>query len=57
MFTTKAFAFIVVAVFLFFLASVTNVGWVRIVDAILWGMLGLSLLLEWLSVTAVDVVR
>ena len=57
MFTTKTFAFIAVAVFLFFLASVTSVGWVRILDALLWGMLGLSLLLEWLSVTAVDVVR
>ena len=32
-------------------------GWVRIVDSVLWGMLGLSLLLQWLSVAAVDARR
>ena len=57
MFTGKTFGFILAAVVLFFLGSFTNVGWVRIVDAVLWGMLGLSLLLQWLSLTAVEAQR
>ena len=57
MFTARAVGFLVLAVFLFLLGGVTNVGWVRIVDAVIWGMLGLSLLLQWLSVKAVDARR
>ena len=56
-FTSRAFGFLLVAILLFFLAGATNVGWTRIVDAVLWGMLGLSLLLQWLSVTATDARR
>ena len=54
MFTKRAVGFLLLAVFLFFLGGATNVGWVRIVDAVLWGMLGLSLLLQWLSVATVE---
>ena len=54
MFTARAVGFLLIAVFLFFLADATNVGWVRIVDSVLWGMLGLSLVLQWLFTTAVE---
>ena len=57
MITGRAVGFLFAAVLLFFLAGVTNVGWVRIVDAVLWGMLLLSLILQWLSVTAVHARR
>ena len=57
MFAARAVVFLILAVFLFFLGGATSVGWVRIVDSLLWGMLGLSLLLQWLSVTAVDARR
>ena len=55
--TGRAVAFILIAVFLFFLGGATNVGWVRVVDSVMWGMLGLSLLLQWVSVSAIDVRR
>ena len=51
--TAKAAGFILAAVALFFLAGATHVGWVRIVDALIWGMLGFSLLLQFLSVAHV----
>ena len=57
MFTRRAVGFLFLAVFLYFLGSATFVGWVRIFDAVIWGMLGLSLLLQWLSVAAVRVDR
>ena len=57
MITARAVGVFVVAVLLFLLGGATNVGWVRIVDSVLWGMLGLSLVLQWLSVTAVDARR
>ena len=53
----RAVGFLIIAIFLFLLAGATNVGWVRIVDAVLWGMLLLSLVLQWLSVTALEVRR
>ncbi|MBM3945498.1 MAG: DUF58 domain-containing protein [SAR202 cluster bacterium] len=55
--TRRGIAFIVAGVALFFLSSATQVGWVRILDAMLWGMLLLSFVLQWLCTTAVDVRR
>jgi uncharacterized protein (DUF58 family) len=57
MFTSRSIGMILLALLLFFVAGFTQVGWVRIVDAVLWGMLGLSLLLQWLSTTWTDVKR
>ena len=57
MITKRGVGFVLVAIVLFLIASATNVGWVRIFDAVLWGMLLLSLLLQWLSITRVDVTR
>ena len=57
MFTKRAVGLLVSAFLLFLIAGVTNVGWVRIFDAVLWGMLLLSLLLQWLSITKVDASR
>ena len=45
------------ATMLFLVAGATNVGWVRIFDAVLWGMLLISVVLQWLSVTKVEVTR
>ena len=53
----RAIGLSVVAIILFLLAGATNVGWVRVVDAVLFGMLLLSLVLQWLSVVAVDATR
>ena len=55
--TARAIGFVLAAIFLFFLSGATHVGWVRIVDALLWGMLGLSVLLQFLSVVHIDVRR
>jgi uncharacterized protein (DUF58 family) len=51
--TRRGVAFLVAAVVLFFLAAATHVGWVRILDAIIWGMLGLSFVLQWLCTTGI----
>ena len=57
MLTARGVGLLLTAIFLFLLGGATNVGWVRIVDAVLWGMLGLSLILQWLSVAAVGARR
>ena len=57
MITKRGVGLLLTAIMLFLLAGATNVGWVRIFDAVLWGMLLLSLLLQWLSVTKVEVTR
>ena len=57
MFNRRAVGLLLSAILLFLLAGATNVGWVRIVDAVMWGMLGLSLLLQWLSIASVRVRR
>lgn len=57
MFTSRSIGMILLALLLFFVASFTQVGWVRIVDAVLWGMLGLSLLLQWISTTGMEAKR
>ena len=57
MLTRRAVGILLTAILLFFLAGTTSVGWVRIVDAVLWGMLLLSLPLQWLAVTAMSARR
>ena len=37
------------AVALFFLARLTQVGWVYLLDSVLWGALLLSVILPWLN--------
>ncbi len=57
MITARGVGFLIAAVALFFISSATSVGWVRIVDAVLWGMLGLSLLLQWFTVVSLSARR
>ncbi|MBM3942344.1 MAG: DUF58 domain-containing protein [SAR202 cluster bacterium] len=50
MITTKGAALLVIAVLVFLLGRLTQVGWLYLVDAVLWGMLLFSAVLPWLSV-------
>lgn len=49
MITRRGAGIIVVAIAVFFLASTTRVGWVHLADAVLWGVVLLSLAVPWLS--------
>ena len=45
------------AVAVFFLASTTRVGWVHLADAVLWGVILLSVAIPWLSMPGIRVER
>ena len=49
MITAKGIGFLVAAVILYLLARVTQVGWLYLVDAVLWGLIMLSVAVPWLS--------
>ena len=57
MITRRGIGLTVVAVAVFFLASTTRVGWVHLADAVLWGVILLSLAVPWLSAPGLKVVR
>ena len=57
MITTKGLGFLVVAVVLFLLAGLTQVGWVYLVDAVLWGIIVLSAAFPWLGFAFVSAER
>jgi len=48
--TSKGIGILLVAIIGFLLARVTQVGWLYLVDALLWGILILSAVLPWLGV-------
>ena len=50
MITAKGTGLLVVAILIFFLAQLTQVGWLYLVDSVLWGMLILSAVLPWVGV-------
>ena len=50
MITSKGIGILVIAIIGFLLARVTQVGWLYLVDALLWGILILSAVLPWLGV-------
>ena len=50
MITSKGIGILLVAIIVFLLARVTQVGWLYLVDALLWGILILSAVLPWLGV-------
>lgn len=50
MITSKGIGILLVAILVFLLARVTQVGWLYLVDALLWGILILSAVLPWLGV-------
>ena len=57
MITFRGTVLVVTAVFTLLLARLTQVGWLYILDAILWGLILVSLALPWLTVMSVDVRR
>ncbi len=50
MITRRGVGVAITAVGIFFLASVTRVGWLHLADAVLWGMIAMGLVLPWLTV-------
>lgn len=57
MITSKGAGFLIAAVLLFFLARLTGVGWLYLVDSVLWGMILFSALLPWLGVVRLEAQR
>lgn len=57
MITGKGFGFLVAAIAVFFLGRLTQVGWLYLMDAVLWGMLLLSAILPWVGVEFLDARR
>ena len=50
MITTKGAGFLAAAIVLFLMARLTQVGWLFLVDAMLWGIIALAAGLPWLGV-------
>ncbi|MBT3942033.1 MAG: DUF58 domain-containing protein [Chloroflexi bacterium] len=50
MITRRGVGIILTAVGIFFLASITRVGWLHLTDAVLWGMIAVGLVLPWITV-------
>ena len=57
MITPRGAGFLAAAVALFFLARLTQVGWVYLLDSVLWGALLLSAVLPWLATLFLTVQR
>ena len=57
MITAKGTGFLAVAIIAFLAARTTLVGWLYLVDAVLWGILILSAVLPWLAVLFLDAQR
>ena len=54
MITLRGAAVVAAAIFTFFLARLTQVGWLYMVDAMLWGVILLSFVLPWLAVMSLQ---
>ena len=50
MITRRGVGVVISAIAIFFLASVTRVGWLHLADAVLWGMIVVGAVLPWLTV-------
>ena len=57
MITTRGTVLVGTAVFIYLFARITQVGWLYLLDAILWGALLVSLLLPWLAVMSLSAHR
>ena len=57
MITAKGVGFLIAAILVFFLARLTQVGWLYLVDALLWGIILLSAFLPWLGVPFLEAHR
>ncbi len=57
MITAKGVGFLIAAILVFFLARLTQVGWLYLVDSLLWGIILLSAFLPWLGVPFLEARR
>ncbi|MEX0763043.1 MAG: DUF58 domain-containing protein [Dehalococcoidia bacterium] len=57
MITRRGIGFIITAIAVFFLASTTRVGWVHLADAVLWGIVLVSLAVPWLTMPGLSASR
>ena len=57
MITLRGVAFIAIAGFTFLLARLTQVGWLYLLDAMLWGAITLSAVMPWLAVMSLSARR
>ena len=57
MITAKGAGFLAAAVAIYLLARLSQVGWLYLIDSVLWGMLFLSAAVPWLSVAFVRATR
>ena len=57
MITRRGVGLVISAVGIFFLASVTRVGWLHLADAVFWGMIVVGVVLPWLTVPGLRVGR
>ena len=55
--TKAGFGFIATGVFIYFVASQTQIGWLYLFDAIIWSLLTLSAILPWYSLKSLQVER
>ena len=47
MITAKGVGFLIAAITVFWLGRLTQVGWLYLIDAVLWGLILLSAILPW----------
>ncbi|MFC1915977.1 DUF58 domain-containing protein [Chloroflexota bacterium] len=55
--TKTGFVFIVVGIFIYFLASQTQIGWLYLFDAVIWSLLILSVILPWYNLRSLQIER
>ncbi|MEE9400090.1 MAG: DUF58 domain-containing protein [Dehalococcoidales bacterium] len=55
--TKAGLGFIVAGVFVYFLASQTQIGWLYLFDALIWGLLVMSAIMTWLNIRSLRVER
>ena len=53
----RGIGLIIVAVMLFALAGFTRVGWLLLFDAVLWGIVIISMILPWLAIGNIGIHR
>ena len=57
MITAKGVGFLIAAITVFWLGRLTQVGWLYLIDAVLWGLILLSAILPWVGATFLDARR
>ncbi len=55
--TRTGFGFIAAGVFIYFVATQTQIGWLYLLDAVIWSLLVLSAVLPWFSLRSLEIER